>query len=145
MARMLWPIPTRCLRTAQKTTRPASWSFGSGTAWTSKGRSRHEDLDPQGDDAAKADLTHHIGYDLLGPVVQRWLLALHQHLLFHDDGSTVALFCARAGVRISELYDLFLADRMSAAGPREDVLGVGSPWRKGVFDTPHGGSPASTC
>jgi hypothetical protein len=41
-----------------------------------------------------------IGYDLLGPVVQRWLLALHQHLLFHDDGSTVALFCARAGVRI---------------------------------------------
>ena len=53
---------------------------------------------PKAQDARKADLAHHVGYDLLGPVVQRWLLALHQHLQFHDDGSTVALFL-RAGGR----------------------------------------------
>jgi glycosyltransferase involved in cell wall biosynthesis len=93
---------------------------------------------PKGDETAKADLTHHIGYDLLGPVVHRWLLALHQHLVFHDDGSTVALFCARAGVRISELYDLFLADR-PATGPARDMFWVSRlAVAKGVFDTPQG-------
>jgi glycosyltransferase involved in cell wall biosynthesis len=95
---------------------------------------------PKGDDAAKADLAHHIGYDLLGPVVHRWLLALHQHLLFHDDGSTVALFCARAGVRISELYDIFLADR-PAAGPAREMFWVSRmAVAKGVYDTPDGGA-----
>jgi hypothetical protein len=63
-------------------------------------------------------------------VVQRWLLALHQHLEFHDDGDTVALFCARAGVRIAELYDLFLRERC-AAGPPSGCSGFpGSPWRR---------------
>jgi hypothetical protein len=72
-------------------------------------------------------------------VVQRWLLALHQHLQFHDDGSTVALFCARAGVRISELYDLFLAGR-APAGPPKGMLWVSRlALAKGTF-----GNPAAT-
>jgi len=93
---------------------------------------------PKGQDALKADLAHHVGYDLLGPVVQRWLLALHQHLQFHDDGSTVALLCARAGVRIAELYDLFLAGRDSG-GPDREILWISRlAMAKGVFGTPGG-------
>jgi glycosyltransferase involved in cell wall biosynthesis len=93
---------------------------------------------PGGDETTRADLTHHIGYDLLGPVVQRWLLALHQHLQFHDDGATVALFCARAGVRIAELYDLFSRDR-ATGGPERRMLWVSRlAVAKGTFDTPQG-------
>lgn len=97
---------------------------------------------PKADDTARADLTHHVGYDLLGPVVQRWLLALHQHLLFHHDGSTVALFCARAGLRIAELYDLFLAGR-GADGPDRCLFWMSRlAVAKGVFGSP-GGSARS--
>jgi hypothetical protein len=38
---------TCCLTNGKKTMRPAWLSFGSGTAWISKGRSRHEGVDPQ--------------------------------------------------------------------------------------------------
>lgn len=54
------------------------------------------------------DLNRHIGYDLLGPVVHRWLLGLHQYISYWDDGRTTFLFCARAGVRIKKLYEAFL-------------------------------------
>ena len=53
------------------------------------------------------DLTQHIGYDLLGPVVHRWLLGLHQYISYLDDGRTAFLFCARAGLRIHRLYNKF--------------------------------------
>ena len=53
------------------------------------------------------NITQHIGYDLLGPVVHRWLLALHQYIQYLDDGDTTFLFCARAGVRIRKLYEIF--------------------------------------
>jgi glycosyltransferase involved in cell wall biosynthesis len=97
---------------------------------------------PKATDAKKADLVHHVGYDLLGPVVQRWLLALHQHLAFHDDGDTVALFCARAGVRIAELYDLFLRERC-AAGPPSRMFWISRlAVAKGVFANPGGQKPS---
>ena len=50
-----------------------------------------------------------IGYELLGPVIHRWLLGLHQYINYFDDGDTAFLFCARAGQRIRRLYDLFLS------------------------------------
>ncbi len=49
-----------------------------------------------------------MGYNLLGPIIHRWLLALHQYIQFLDDGNTSFLFCARAGVRIRKLYNIFL-------------------------------------
>ncbi|MEM7567183.1 MAG: glycosyltransferase, partial [Pseudomonadota bacterium] len=49
-----------------------------------------------------------IGHDLLGPVVHRWLLGLHQYLSFFADDNTAFLHCARAGVRIDRLYRTFL-------------------------------------
>jgi len=54
-------------------------------------------------------LSHHIGYDLLGPVVHRWLLGLHQYVSYFDDSHTEFLYCARAGLRIHHLYQQFLA------------------------------------
>lgn len=57
------------------------------------------------------DLGHSIGYELLGPVVHRWLLGLEQHVAFFGDGDTRFLFCARAGVRIKELYKIYIEGR----------------------------------
>jgi glycosyltransferase involved in cell wall biosynthesis len=60
-----------------------------------------------------------IGYDLLGPVIHRYLLGLHEYHSYFDDGDTAFLFCARAGLRIKRLYELFLelsGDRSTAAG-----------------------------
>ncbi len=54
-------------------------------------------------------LSRRIGYDLLGPVVHRWLLGLHQYVNYFDDGETEFLYCARAGLRIQRLYELFLS------------------------------------
>lgn len=42
---------------------------------------------------------------ILGPVINRWLLALHQYVSYLDDGDTEFLFCTRAGLRIKKLYD----------------------------------------
>lgn len=47
-----------------------------------------------------------LGHDIIGPVINRWMLALHQYVSYLDDGRTSFLFCARAGVRIKKLYDL---------------------------------------
>lgn len=93
---------------------------------------------PSAKDTARADLAHHVGYDLLGPVVQRWLLALHQHLLFHGDGSTVTLYCARAGVRIRELYDLFSGGRHGMAPSARMLWGSRLAIAKGVYGRPGG-------
>jgi glycosyltransferase involved in cell wall biosynthesis len=46
-----------------------------------------------------------LGAKVLGPVVDRWMLALHQFISYLDDGETEFLFCARAGIRIKKLYD----------------------------------------
>ena len=54
------------------------------------------------------NLTQHIGYDLLGPILHRWLLGLHQHISYFKSEDTTYLFCARAGLRIQELYNIFL-------------------------------------
>jgi glycosyltransferase involved in cell wall biosynthesis len=56
-------------------------------------------------------LRHHIGYNIIGPIIHRWLLGLEQHIAFFDDGDTRFLFCARAGVRIRELYCTYLNGR----------------------------------
>ncbi|MEO0379332.1 MAG: glycosyltransferase [Pseudomonadota bacterium] len=55
-----------------------------------------------------------IGYNVLGPFVHRYLLGLHQHICQLDDGDTKFLLCARAGVRIGQLYKLFLTGRGGA-------------------------------
>ena len=54
-------------------------------------------------------LSQHIGYDLLGPVVHRWLLGLHQYVSYFDDKQTEFLYCARAGLRIRNLYQQFVS------------------------------------
>ncbi|MAQ66599.1 MAG: glycosyl transferase [Sphingomonadaceae bacterium] len=59
----------------------------------------------------RADLARTIGYDLLGPVVHRWLLGLEQHIAFFEEEDAAFLFCARAGVRIKELYEIYLEGR----------------------------------
>ena len=69
-------------------------------------------------------LTRHIGYNLLGPVVHRWLLGLHQYISYFDDGHTSFLYCARAGVRIRELYRLFLAGLDREADKNHKVFWV---------------------
>jgi len=53
----------------------------------------------------------YIGGDLIGPVVHRWLLGLEQYLSYFNDGDTRFLFCARAGVRIEELYAIYAKGR----------------------------------
>ncbi|MGQ3676227.1 glycosyltransferase family 2 protein [Xanthobacter sp. TB0139] len=63
-----------------------------------------------------------IGRDLLGPVVHRWLLGLHQHISYFDDGQTSFLFCARAGVRIQKLYEIFLRNFSSGEPLRGNML-----------------------
>lgn len=69
-----------------------------------------------------ADLTYQIGHDVIGPVIHRWLLALHQHMAFFDDGQTKFLFCARAGVRIDRLYKLFVRGFASQAEIEHDIF-----------------------
>lgn len=59
----------------------------------------------------QSDLVRELGRDLLGPVVHRWLLGLEQYIAYFDDPDTRFLFCARAGVRIEELYRHYLNGR----------------------------------
>ena len=60
---------------------------------------------------SRTDLTQRLGNDLVGPVIHHWLLNLHQHIAYFTDDQTAFLFCARAGVRIQRLYNMFLAGR----------------------------------
>jgi hypothetical protein len=140
---MLWPIPD-AMRAERQADHAACVedALAGAPARPRRGDCGMKTWTPKATDAKRADLLHHIGYDLLGPVVQRWLLALHQHLEFHDDGDTVALFCARAGVRIAELYDLFLQDRC-ATGPPMGMFWISRlAVAKGVFGTPGGQHPS---
>lgn len=57
----------------------------------------------------RASHARYINHDLMGPIIHRWLAGLHQYISFFDDGDTTFLYCARAGVRIKELYELYLS------------------------------------
>lgn len=89
----------------------------------------------QDESDAISSLTRHIGYDLMGPVIERWLLGLHQYISYFDDGHTLFLFCARAGVRIKRLYELFLARHglPQSAKKMEIFWGSRVSVAKGVF------------
>lgn len=58
-------------------------------------------------DQSSEALERYIGYNLLGPVVHRWMLALEQYVSYFDDQNTKFLYCARAGVRIQRLFKLY--------------------------------------
>ena len=57
--------------------------------------------------------------DLLGPVILYWLHLLHQHIRYLDDGETTFLYCTRAGLRIRELYRIFLREKGFGDDPGE--------------------------
>ncbi|WP_226583462.1 glycosyltransferase [Acuticoccus sediminis] len=79
--------------------------------------------DPTGSPAF-ADLQRAIGYDLLGPVLHRYCLGLHQFIQFLDDGDTHFLLCARAGLRIGKLYEAFLAGLPGEQPNRADLFWI---------------------
>ncbi|SAK56548.1 glycosyl transferase family protein [Caballeronia hypogeia] len=54
------------------------------------------------------NLTKEIGYTVVGPIIQRWMLGINQYINYLDGPETKFLFCARAGVRIKKLYEKFL-------------------------------------
>lgn len=70
------------------------------------------------------EMIRHVGYDCLGPVVHRWLLALDQHVKFFENRNTRFLYCARAGVRIQRLYDLYLQGLGDKASDRHQLFWV---------------------
>lgn len=65
-----------------------------------------------------------IGYELVGPIIQRWLLGLHQYMAQLEDEDTVFLFCARAGHRIRGLYEVFLEGRGIAPAQNRHTMWV---------------------
>ena len=52
-----------------------------------------------------------VGSDLLGPLVNLYLLRLHAHILQSDQRRDRILFVLRAGLRIKSLYELWLKRR----------------------------------
>lgn len=70
--------------------------------------------------AEKRDLRE-IGRDLLGPLVNLYLLKLHAHLLQTDPHRDRILFGLRAGLRIRSLYGTWL-ERRSSSLPEHAVL-----------------------
>lgn len=92
-----------------------------------------------GEEAATYNAT---ATDVVGAVVHRWLLALHQFVQYHDDGDTTFLFCARAGVRIRVLYDVFRAAQPDP-GPGGELFWISRvSVAKGVYPTAGGREPA---
>lgn len=76
--------------------------------------------------------------EVVGAVVHRWLLALHQFIHYFDDDDTAFLFCARAGVRIRALYDIFRAAQPDP-GPGGEVFWISRvSVAKGVYGTEAG-------
>ncbi|MEL6666525.1 MAG: glycosyltransferase [Pseudomonadota bacterium] len=73
---------------------------------------------------SQSDLARELGRELIGPVVHRWLLGLEQHIAYFDDPDTRFLFCARAGVRIDELYSLYLKGRSREYPGNADIFWV---------------------
>lgn len=69
----------------------------------------HLEIQPSAaSEPAPSALTRRLGREVLGPVMHRWMLALHDQICQLDDGDTAFLFCARAGLRIQRLYELWL-------------------------------------
>ncbi|MCX2842540.1 glycosyltransferase [Microbulbifer thermotolerans] len=74
-----------------------------------------------------------IGYDLLGPVMHRWLMGLHQYISYLDD-DTAFLFCSRAGVRIKKLYNIFLGCDGFTYSPESEIFWMSRvSIAKGIF------------
>jgi glycosyltransferase involved in cell wall biosynthesis len=83
-----------------------------------------EQRDKQQTDTTNEALRQQIGQELLGPVIQRWLLALHQHVEYFRDADTAFLYCARAGVRIERLYRAFLQGYAGRDNPAGDLFWI---------------------
>ena len=77
--------------------------------------------DPTGTD--HTTITNRIGYELLGPAVQRWLAGLYSYIDVNDWGDTPILFCGGAGARTKSLYETFRAGE-SARRETGNRLGV---------------------
>ncbi|WP_067341805.1 glycosyltransferase [Stappia indica] len=78
--------------------------------------------------------TKRLGYDVIGPIVHRWLLGLHQYIAYYDDGQTQYLYCARAGVRIKKLLDIYFSRRGLALSAPGEVFWISRlSVCKGVF------------
>mgnify|MGYP001032879207 CR=1 FL=1 len=86
--------------------------------------SRHDIATASSPDGAPSALTGEIGREVMGPVVHRWMLALHQHICQLDDGDTAFLFCARAGLRLKRLYELFLDGQPQAHRATLDMFWI---------------------
>lgn len=74
--------------------------------------------------AQERPTTKRLSYEVVGPVVHRWLLGLHQYISFHDDGSTQFLYCARAGVRIKRLLDIYYRHRQIASSAPGELFWI---------------------
>ncbi|ABX16287.1 glycosyltransferase [Burkholderia multivorans] len=72
----------------------------------------------------KTNPIHEIGYNILGPIVQRWMLGINQYINYLSTSQTKILFCARAGVRISKLYETFLENSNFHDSSQRDILWV---------------------
>ena len=90
---------------------------------------------PRLDQNPTRTLEEQIGTELLGPVIHRWLLGLHQYAEYYNDGETKFLYCARAGVRIKNLYDIFLQRFSRRPDIDDDVFWISRiAIAKGVFN-----------
>lgn len=58
--------------------------------------------------AKKNEPSETIGFEVLGPLVHRWMLALDQYVGYFNNHNTTFLYCTRAGLRIQELYRVYL-------------------------------------
>ena len=85
----------------------------------------HVDIRPdQTSRPAPSALTRRLGREVLGPVMHRWMLALHDQICQLDDGDTAFLFCARAGLRIQRLYELWLEGQEQAHWARTRMFWI---------------------
>lgn len=60
--------------------------------------------------------------EFLGPVMEHYLRRLDQHINYMDDGDTAFLFMTRAGIRIKQLYELYLSRFGRKMNGRVEVL-----------------------
>lgn len=70
----------------------------------------------------------------VGPVVKYWLFQLSNYMSYFDGAETRFLYCARAGVRIKKLYDIFSEQRPGAI-PQGEIFWVSRiSIAKGIFE-----------
>ena len=62
------------------------------------------------------------GHHVLGPIVEWYLYRLDAHLQVLADRGALSLFVARAGIRIEELYNIYLANRGRVPSPDHHML-----------------------